>query len=535
MSILNEIKKEKYIISVILLVLTTFITVRSLPFAYDDAYIHFRIAENLTQANQPFYNIGERVMATSSPVWTYLLSIINLTGLSLPLAIAVINPLLLVLGGVFWVGILEQSAIPKRFIVIFHLAYAGLLIPSCAGLMETPLAICLAGAGLLLLTKDRVYGLAFISLAVFTRLELIVLAAILVVYLLYKRKTLPILLLLTSLVLLATITWSTYDTIIPHTAKAKQVVYHLSVSQTLYSVINALIPSNLLIQHFTPTLKNLINPSEYIKSLLKAAPIIITLAIIAFYIFRAPWPSITKKHSNKLNLLIGVTGIIISFTYIAKHVFLHPWYTPLFTIPILLLSLVIASEGRKIHRSIFYIISLSSLFTLSQYILGSLSARCLPTKESGARVQRYIQIGKFLYTQFPGARLMTSEIGGLGYTFKGYIYDGAGLISPNALKFFPEESDYRQNNNVGGYIPTGFIQSESPELIVTYPVFIEEFSSSRYAENYYCISIPAFSQQFQSATGSKSIWSCNELLIYIRKDVMNSDELSSITRLLNRL
>jgi len=39
----------------------------------DDAYIHLRIAHNMIRTGHPYFNLGERVMVTSSPVWTLLL------------------------------------------------------------------------------------------------------------------------------------------------------------------------------------------------------------------------------------------------------------------------------------------------------------------------------------------------------------------------------------------------------------------------------------------------------------------------------
>src|SRR5512133_1972289 len=41
---------------------------------YEDAFIHFRIARNLAETGQPYFNVGERVMGSSSPLWTVLLA-----------------------------------------------------------------------------------------------------------------------------------------------------------------------------------------------------------------------------------------------------------------------------------------------------------------------------------------------------------------------------------------------------------------------------------------------------------------------------
>src|SRR5579862_8108957 len=40
----------------------------------DDVYIHLRIAQNLIRTGHPYFNPGEPVMVTSSPVWTILLA-----------------------------------------------------------------------------------------------------------------------------------------------------------------------------------------------------------------------------------------------------------------------------------------------------------------------------------------------------------------------------------------------------------------------------------------------------------------------------
>ncbi len=43
--------------------------------ASDDSYIHLRIATHLMTTGYGYFNLGERVMVTSSPVWTVLLGV----------------------------------------------------------------------------------------------------------------------------------------------------------------------------------------------------------------------------------------------------------------------------------------------------------------------------------------------------------------------------------------------------------------------------------------------------------------------------
>jgi hypothetical protein len=43
--------------------------------AADDSYIHLRIATHLMTTGHGYFNLGEKVMVTSSPVWTLLLGL----------------------------------------------------------------------------------------------------------------------------------------------------------------------------------------------------------------------------------------------------------------------------------------------------------------------------------------------------------------------------------------------------------------------------------------------------------------------------
>ena len=69
---------------------------------FDDAFIHLRVAERLLDTGEPFYNPGERVMASSSPVWTLLLAGLFALLPREPSVVAGLNALLCGLGaGIF--------------------------------------------------------------------------------------------------------------------------------------------------------------------------------------------------------------------------------------------------------------------------------------------------------------------------------------------------------------------------------------------------------------------------------------------------
>jgi hypothetical protein len=151
-----------------------------------------------------------------------------------------------------------------------------------------------------------------------------------------------------------------------------------------------------------------------------------------------------------------------------------------------------------------------------------------PNIAPGLRVQRYLEVGKVLYAVYPNARLLTSEIGGLGYTFKGEIIDGVGLITPRALAYHPMKVPEQRQSGIVGAIPAAFVEKEMPELVVSYSLFVQEFDSSIYREQYTKIAIPSFSTYWESKTGLSDIWGNSELFIYIRNDIAKPNDINFI-------
>src|SRR5262245_13549798 len=68
-------------------------------YGYDDPYITYRYAANLARGAGFVYNEGERVLSTTTPLYTLLLSVVGVAGLDIPLASNAIGCLCLALGG----------------------------------------------------------------------------------------------------------------------------------------------------------------------------------------------------------------------------------------------------------------------------------------------------------------------------------------------------------------------------------------------------------------------------------------------------
>jgi hypothetical protein len=90
-----------------------------------------------------------------------------------------------------------------------------------------------------------------------------------------------------------------------------------------------------------------------------------------------------------------------------------------------------------------------------------------------ARVHEYLKIGMLLNNACPKATLLTSEIGGLGYSFHGRILDGMGLVTPEAVAYHPLHFPEDSPSGADGAIPPRYAQAAKPDLIVTYRILGE--------------------------------------------------------------
>lgn len=145
-----------------------------------------------------------------------------------------------------------------------------------------------------------------------------------------------------------------------------------------------------------------------------------------------------------------------------------------------------------------------------------------PSAVTGLRVQRYLEIGNILYSLLPNDNLLTSEIGGLGYSFRGEIIDGVGLVSPEALKYHPMKVPQQRSSGGIGAIPAKMVGDLKPEIIVSYPIFVQEFDKSAYCSQYKKIILPALSKYWQDQSGIEKIWGSPYLFVYIRKDIFTN-------------
>ena len=303
-------------------------------FAFDDAYIHFRIARNFVEHGRPYFNLNEAVMGTSSSLWTMVLGVVFFIFPSSITAVAVLNALLWVLLLVIWNELLRELLVEEGYRLFAVLCIAGITLLSSVGLMETPLALVCLGMGLRQYVKHSPRAFLWCALAASTRLELVVVPVILLLVEV-RRKQIPwrasLLYLFAGALPAVIFSLTFFSELIPHTVAAKRVVYDVSPAEF----------GNLFLRSiFTEAL---VSRQKMLVLLICGA-----IALLAVYaIFR--WQNTFFIEASPARLLAGVlsaTGVVILAAYMLNDVFIFPWYSPLIFVPLCAAIFLIAAYAK---------------------------------------------------------------------------------------------------------------------------------------------------------------------------------------------
>lgn len=468
------------------------------PYAADDAYIHFRIAENLLQHGQPYYHLGEKVMASSSTGWTLTLALLLLLGAGQLQVVAIFNALVSV-GVVFVSAAIAKAIAGQEFLKADVLAAAVIgpaLFVAAAGLMESPTALLLFVIGFWLYLKKRPQAFLFFTVAAFFRLEL---AAFYAVFFLHNgfARTVPIKRAL-GYSLLAVAPFAAYSlyfysTLIPNTVKAKALVYDMSVYENLITFVQ---PYML--------------------------PYIGKWGILAWggaFLLLAARAIPQARFGLKAGVVLPlVCGGLLFVLYLARHTLIFSWYLPLFMVPLLLgmLSWVLLSRSRVL-LVMFALTILPQTTVFANNIQGLFDEQALIKSEvfvTGARVRQFLEVSRRLYAHMPDATLMTVEIGGVGYGFRGRIADGVGLVTPEALRHHPMAVPLERSHGGIGALPVAYVEEVRPDIIVCLSLFVEAFERSAIRREYHRITLPAYIPEDVARAGDFKLWD-SDLFIYL--------------------
>lgn len=513
-----------------LLAFLTFIHIRLYHYAEDDAYIHFRVAEHLFLHGVPYYNLDEIVKVSTSSGWTIfltlLLGVAHFLGAEhdFPLLVAIANAFFTLCGTAVYTQILAtllpEQATPTAKL-LFQTSFLAFTIPSSIGLMETPLALMTAGVGLYLLLLHKPAGFAALSFAAYSRLELLLpLALALFLVIIQKQYRFRSLVAYLAIGLTPLLIYDLYffQTVIPHSIIAKANVYSIPQSQTIFQILLSMTPK-------------ISTNSDWIS--LVVCSIFLSMIPLTLFTALIEW----RKDGNYWPLLYCSWGILVIAGYLIGHALVFNWYMPLYTIPILMAYFLNSSPPNYPRQKVIKSQIVVLFFISATAIVGTFYAALYDPSAftlfiAGSRVKTYLYVGSILNEQYPNATLLTSEIGGLGYSFKGKVSDAAGLASPDALDFHPMTIPEERAEGSIGAIPPAYVVKESPDLIVTYDLFAQALMRDVAIQQYNLILFPAYRPQDAVYAKDEELWGSEYLRVYIHKDLSISQKLYNIARLI---
>jgi hypothetical protein len=170
--------------------IVTFVAYRD--YVMEDAYITYRYAQNLAAGEGFVFNPGERVLGTSTPLYTLVLAVAGLLGLDIVVASGVLFSTSLAVTGLLGAGILRRYGHPALSILFVALAVWGMCDIDFFFGMETPfyLLLLFAAFGAALDQRRTATGI-LVGLAFLTRYDAAVFAISLFLILLWRNRRVP--------------------------------------------------------------------------------------------------------------------------------------------------------------------------------------------------------------------------------------------------------------------------------------------------------------------------------------------------------
>jgi hypothetical protein len=447
------------------------------PRTVDDAFITFRYSRNLVEGNGFVYNIGDRVLGTTTPLYTLLMAFFGLFGESYPVYALVINALAGALEVVF------LTLIAYHF--LRNVAYAfwlGLLwsvatfsVTFAIGGMETSVHnACMLGAWLAYLyDRPRWLG-ATCALGFLTRPDALLWAAPLLLHQLWfmwqSGRGIPWQTWLTGLAI--TLPWIIFATAyfgspIPQTVGAKAETYLIDSLQGLTAFIQ---------DYATPF-------SE--ESLFRFIG-----AIIGFFVY--PALALIGLRAASAQDRRALPIYLYPWIYAAVFIILNPlifrWYRtpplPAYFLAIVtgLHALLILVPRPRLAQGIFLgVATLTLLMSLSGWVLHPDHGPDRPAPDMAFHdiELNYERMAKRLRADYgvdEDTVLAAGDIGALGFYSRAHILDTIGLVTESSPPYYADQ-DYLESiraDEMNYVIPPDLILDAQPEFVVVMEGFIRE-------------------------------------------------------------
>jgi hypothetical protein len=379
----------------------------------DDAFITFRYAENLAWGNGFVYNVGERVLGTSTPLFTFLLAIT--TVLRIPVTWAALGISLAASG--LTAAILYRFARALRLThlaalpALLYVAWPRSIVTDVSGMETAVFTLFVIAAFYYQHRRLSIYALGMATLASVTRPEGLGLLGLLLLYNLYLDRTLWRRYLATPLIIVGPwllFAWLYFGSPIPNSMTAKLALYSRFGTATPLDGLSYLLGLHTL------------------WGWILLPPIAVGV-----------WSLNRSQNAGKLELA-WLVGMLLFFAFSRTHLF-HWYVTPIYPVMLLFIGAAIhavfewipipAARARISATAIMVVVV--ALVAIGVYRPIEYYRDYQTTLE---KVHR--EIGLFLSTHTePTATVAAEDIGYMGYYSKRRILDRDGLVSPETIPY----------------------------------------------------------------------------------------------------
>lgn len=406
----------------------------------DDAYIFYTYARNIADGSGYVFNVGERVNATTSPLYTLMLALSYrvlrfIPFVTIPLLAHVIGVVSLFFTATF---LRRSFRSLNESLFTWALPLVVLASPVLSGAvgMETFLAMAMVTGCLAYYVENRrVTAALWCSLAVLARIDMILFAAVLLVYDLSRQRRLPTLG-ATAAFVLPIVVWLTFSAmyfgqLLPSTVAAK-------LAQTAAGLWGDG-PVFLKRMFHGATLCYGVGGNS------DAAPIAVLLLIASAVAAAAGLLlALTRFRSRPVFLHPGFQLILlwnVAYVIIYGLVIDAPGYSWYYTPLVLGMSLFMTVpfetlRDRLVQNKEHQRSQLVVAVILALVVVGAILPLVHSQAPVSAREANYRQAAEWLDDRAPdGTSVGANDIGILGFYYtKGTIVDGGGLVTPAVLE-----------------------------------------------------------------------------------------------------
>jgi len=390
-------------------------------FGNDDCYITFRYARNIAAGHGFVYNLGEKVLGTTTPLWAILLSLP--TFLSSPAIIPISSVTVSIMADMMTIvalwKIMDEVGIVARYSVVLLFLLHPKVMQICGSGMEASLVVALmVGSFTLFIMGKRTMAALLLGLLLLARFDGAIWVAILLGWIWIQQGKLPWKeALIIAFVMIPWLMFSQlyFGSMVPHSITAKSMSYaHL-------------FPAFDPIRTFTGYL-----PFESLRS----SSVSVRLPIIVLMLVPVSVEVVRLWREKSAFVVWPAFFLLYTLTFSFARVVLHDWYyLPGFVayfVSCATLAELLFSKAKSARRGlrrwgkVVGSIGLAGYLVLMVLRLGNNVGK--PFEFEYGDLARYFQDKSKL-------SILLEPIGYVGWLSDSYIYDPIGIISPRVLEY----------------------------------------------------------------------------------------------------